>query len=399
VALFVYMTERCEQDIHRHSISRAVERFRQRLLDAQRTNLFDNFPPPYMKKRFSRQIRLIAHQYPFGEHLVVCFLRLLVRGSSDYQQGFLNDPKGYGDSYLAPLVDTESLGKWLNEQLKEAPPPQKPDPTENERRYLWDVLGGQFAGGPEVFVCESEDWVRAVSDKRLRMKLVLLADPILTASEDGTEENCIITVPGRSDVKMIGRYFPEHSKLFLAAVLTTDFEQEAARMRERYAPILTVDPSSVTEELILQHSMRAYPNELLLDEDLWIDVEKDEASNLALSPEETSILESVHNLSTGEESVGFPLFINGRAGSGKSTILQYLFADYLRLYFSIPETPGLRHPLYFTCSGDLLQRSRKVVGGLVTCGHRPCRAPRCACQRSRSRAHEPGAFHLLPGVS
>jgi len=313
---------------------------------------------------------LIAHQYHVGEHLVVVFLRMLVRGSSDYNQGFLNDPKGYGDRYLAPLVDMAKIEKWLEDQISEAPPPEKQEPTEDERRYLWEVLGKEAPNGTEVLVCESEDWVRTVTDKKMRNKLVLLAEPLLEASENGTDEQCTIPVQNRSDLRIVGRYFPEHAKLFLAATVSDPSEAAVKRVRDRYSSILSAESTAVTEKLILQHSMRAYPNELLLDEDLWIDVEQDEASNLALSPEEASILESVHNLSGGTNSVGFPLFINGRAGSGKSTILQYLFADYLRLHFSMPRSESLRPPLYFSCSTDLLQRSREVVSGLLTCGHR-----------------------------
>lgn len=370
MALFAYITDECRQDIRKQAATADVERFRQRLLDAQRTSLFDNFPPPYLKKRFKRQIRLIAAQYTIREHLVVVFLRMLVRGGSDYEQGFLNDPKGYGDRHFAPLVDMKRIEAWLDEQLKEAPPPKKPEPTTDERRYLWDVLGKPHPTDAEVLVCESEDWVRTVGDKRMRSKLVLLPNPLLDASENGASQECIIPVPNRGDLTIVGRYFPTHSKLFLAAAFSDPSKGEVEKVRERYASILSADCDSVTEEIILKHSIRAYPNELLLDENLWIDVEQDEASNLALSPEEASILESVHDLSTREQSVGFPLFINGRAGSGKSTILQYLFADYLRLYVSMSPSTALRHPLYFTCSSDLLQRTRSVVSGLLTCGHR-----------------------------
>ncbi|MCS6772372.1 MAG: hypothetical protein NZ740_10195 [Kiritimatiellae bacterium] len=370
MALFVYTTRECEEDIDNHAVTHDIERFRKRLLQAQRTDLFDNFPPPYMKKRFHRQLRLIARQYPFcdGEHLIVCFLRLLVRGSADYED-FLNNPREYGDRYLASLVNTADLETWLKEQLRENPPPAKAEPTDIERRYLWDVMGESQTNLAQIFVCESEDWVRAVTDKKVRNRLVLLAEAILEASEKGPSDNHIIYVRGQGDIRIVGRLFPHHSKLFLAGLLT-EVDGEESRVRQRYASILEPEAGSVTEELILQNSMRAYPNELLLDVDLWIDVEQDEASNLALSPEEATILESVHSQVATNGVVGFPLFINGRAGSGKSTILQYLFADYLRLHFSMPEQPSVRPPIYFTCSADLLQRSMKVVSGLLKCGHR-----------------------------
>lgn len=371
MSLFVYETDECQKDIqNRPSLRVDVDRFKQRLLQAQHTNLFDHFPPPYLKKRFQRQIRLIASEQHIGEHLVVIFLRLLVRGSDEYRDGFLRDPKAYGIRSLAPLYSIEQIEEWLKDQIKVDPPPEKPEPTNDERQYLWDVVDRQVMSGSEVFVCESEDWMKAIGDKDLRHKLVLLADPILIASEKGADENCVIPIPNRSDLRVIGRYFPEHAKLFLAALLLNPSEESERAVRQRYQSLLTAPSEQVTDQLILRYSARAYPHELLLDEKLWINVELDEASNLALSPEETAILESVHNFSNADASVGFPLFINGRAGSGKSTILQYLFADYLRLYLELPPLTELKPPLYFAYSNELLKRSWDVVASLLNCGYR-----------------------------
>jgi len=369
MALFVYTTKECKEDIQHHSMGDDVDRFRERLLKEQRTSIFNNFPPPYMKKRFQRQFRLIALQHEFGDHLVVVFLRVLVRGERDYGK-FIDDSKSYGDRYLAPLVDTSTLEQWLDRQLRESPPPEKPEPNEEERSYLWNVLGKPAVSGGDVFICESEDWVRSVASKDIQRYLVLLSGPLLGASEKVTGTDYVIPVPTQGGgLKILARFFPEHSKLFVAAILRNASEGDLDAMRERYRAILECPDGEVTDELILQYSARAYPNLLLLDDDLWADIQGDEASNLALSPEETSILESVHDLSEKHDSSGFPLFINGRAGSGKSTILQYLFSDYLRVYLT-PETPSTRPPQYFTTGSELLQRSRKVVGGLLKSGHK-----------------------------
>lgn len=369
MALFVHTTEECERDILRHALTKEVDNFRERrLIKTQNPNLLERYAgTPYRKKQFTRQIRLIAYQHIIDEHIIIVFLKLMVRGSEEYRS-FIKDRKGYGDRYFRPYIDPGALKEWLDEQLQRPLPPQRPTPTDDEKKYLWHVLGEHSQGGTPVFVCESEDWVRAVTEKQMQNKLVLLTNSILEASEKGVNDDCIIPVEGRGDIKIIGRFFPQHSRLFLASVMTTDMGDEHA-VRERYAPILAGDAGDVTDEAILQHSIRTYPNELLLDEDLWIDVEQDKASNLALSPEEATILESVH-LTTSDKNTGFPLFINGRAGSGKSTILQYLFADYLRLYLKTLETSTVLHPLYFTGSPDLLKKSREVVSGLLTCGYR-----------------------------
>ena len=50
----------------------------------------------------------------------------------------------------------------------------------------------------------------------------------------------------------------------------------------------------------------------------------------SLSDEEKKILHSVLRQVSQDSSLRFPLFINGRPGSGKSTILQYIFAQYIK---------------------------------------------------------------------
>jgi hypothetical protein len=104
---------------------------------------------------------------------------------------------------------------------------------------------------------------------------------------------------------------------------------------------------------------------MVLDQDAWLAIQKDEEANLALSPEEAELLESVHRAGV-EGELGYPLFINGRAGSGKSTMLQYLAADYVDFALRKKVKPL---PLYMTCSRDLLDRARETVRGLLTAHH------------------------------
>lgn len=65
-------------------------------------------------------------------------------------------------------------------------------------------------------------------------------------------------------------------------------------------------------------SVKAYPRWALNNEDLWTKIEKNnELGNLSLLPEQTEFLKNFK----------FPKYINGQAGSGKSTMLYYLFAN------------------------------------------------------------------------
>ncbi|HRZ82439.1 MAG TPA: hypothetical protein P5069_08235, partial [Candidatus Hydrogenedentes bacterium] len=152
--------------------------------------------------------------------------------------------------------------------------------------------------------------------------------------------------------------------LFLAGIARSEAEQK--EIERLYAPILGGEESAVGEEMVLQSSMRGYPALLLADEDAWMDIQKDTESNLALSPEETKVLESVHR-----NEGGFPIFINGRAGSGKSTILYYLFADYVSLYLELREAgEEIGQPVMFSCSDDLRRRAQETVTNLLSCNPR-----------------------------
>ncbi|MFS8798822.1 UvrD-helicase domain-containing protein [Synechococcus sp. R60.3] len=69
-------------------------------------------------------------------------------------------------------------------------------------------------------------------------------------------------------------------------------------------------------------TLRAYPSYILYDPPLWKDIARGRALSLPLSEEEQSKMEDIiirRNL---------PVFISGRAGSGKSTMLYYLFSNY-----------------------------------------------------------------------
>lgn len=99
-------------------------------------------------------------------------------------------------------------------------------------------------------------------------------------------------------------------------------------------------------EEVIRKAKRAYPDYILLDVDLWAKIEEDDIANLALSPEEELLL----------ESATFPMFINGQAGSGKSTMLFYLFAHFCNLINS-----SEHNIIFLTYSRKLLEIAKKNV--------------------------------------
>ena len=92
---------------------------------------------------------------------------------------------------------------------------------------------------------------------------------------------------------------------------------------------------------------RGYPWTFLGDKDEWRDMELEKKSNMVLSEEQVKIVSG---------DIQYPLFITGRAGSGKSTVLQYLFAEIiLRYVFHKKEEDGnILPPVYLSYSENLI---------------------------------------------
>ena len=78
----------------------------------------------------------------------------------------------------------------------------------------------------------------------------------------------------------------------------------------------------LTIDKLAPFARRAYPDYILYDYDAWYEIQEEKEANLALSPEEQWIFHQVSVWVPGAKCL--PLFINGRAGSGKSTMLFYL---------------------------------------------------------------------------
>jgi len=143
MSLFVYITESCKGDAHRYALSDEIQRFKEKVEKSQATSQFDPFPPPYLvkKKLGGRQGRLIADLRTVGDHAVVVFLAIMIRGDRAYEDHFGPDPVAYGNQHFKHLVEAGELESYINERTRVEPPPAKPNPSAEEFAFL----SGAFA--------------------------------------------------------------------------------------------------------------------------------------------------------------------------------------------------------------------------------------------------------------
>lgn len=355
MSLLVHVTDRCWADARRHGFLGALEKLRQHVEDTQSTSGFDNFPAPYLvKKKFGNyQGRLIAAHHAVGEHGVVVFLAILLRGNAEYESGFAVDAAAYGAVHFRNLVSADALASFVAERTALPAASPKLRPTGDELAFLFGAFSHRGGSSEDDLVFETDRWIEKVNSPGMAGLLSVWNRPCIDAlgKQPGLNEVALDNPSGWSlwSAREAGRL-----------VLLTPSRPEDAQESRRYAET-TYNQLRTGAASPFQMFRRAYPSLVMADLQLWTELETDRVANMALSPEESELLEI-----TRHSQSPFPLFINGRAGSGKSTILQYLFADLLFHCLSrAGGDTGVAPPLYLTANAELLRVARNFVERLL----------------------------------
>ncbi len=375
---------------------------------------------PYLKRRTLNR-RLIARILRVDDEQLLCLLDIFKRGDNDYEQ-FLEAPVDYGRTYLEPQLDEQRLRSWLAlAKSQQHQVPQLPELPPELHPWL-ELPGWEMEMLTEDWVIyESEEWVTRFRSSEIQdawetyyqivsgirsqtvqyseflelsnVKLCELNHHYVLYSELETVDPAVGGVlfllapfdrkPTREEIIEVGN----KTALFDGSGLGLDYwrlelEDEQEISSQATIPALHLGSDLPPHNILAQQlslgdltpfARRSYPAYLLADEQSWLAIERGKEANLALSVEEEQILKSVSTSAPGNGSL--PLFINGRAGSGKSTMLLYLFADYCyRKYYDkqgrrrVEPIPG--EPLFLTYNERLLEVAREGVTTLLSSHHR-----------------------------
>ena len=384
--LYVHIANQCKSDARKHGVIKDVEKLAEKIETIQSDRGLEHFPKPYRKKSMGRHGRLVIEEHRQGNALLLCFVRYLVRSSSEYST-FCQDTEKYYERHRTSQTEVESIVAKRSEH-----PIEPKRSLENiELTYLQSSRMQASVirpyGSSDTFL-ESYEWFDRLSKKLVDNKpqvrddleryheLILDIESSLEASDR--------TVSSHEDdptIRILYRKFPHYNRTYLIAPVDTQDPEDEAQLRKRYSQLLTDD--DITPEELIRHSRRAYSTQAVYQESSWERIERSNKANIARSPEENRIIASVLGTLHGQNKLGqpadqskYPLFINGRPGSGKSTILQCLFADRLIRYIELREstlTEGkapLNPPLYLTYSPQLLKEARTTVQEILTSNSR-----------------------------
>lgn len=136
---------------------------------------------------------------------------------------------------------------------------------------------------------------------------------------------------------------------------TKEYDDKIKKVTQNYKN----NSKSELSEYLKTIAFRAYPKTIAFNSfEFWKNnIEGSKDDNLSLIPEQEVFFNDYFA----------PTFIYGQAGSGKSTILYYLFANFLWKYkLGYPKNNSETHqPLFLTENENLLKKSKQLIKGIL----------------------------------
>ena len=334
----------------------------------------------YVKKKLQYKYRLIASSEQISEkaidgeeHEILVFHDLMIRKDPNYNNPndshcFCRDPEGFAQQHnYRPTDHSERCIDYCRKRLNEQ---NVPKPKKTPSDYENEILYGTFHGTKsenDISIYEMKEWKKSLNDKTNVTLLTTFLHVLYGTVNDAlakavlnekTEWNIQPVEFGTGHKRYYSYYYNSNERIFILGEIVAS-DNDAFNFIAKYEPIF----DSFDKNKVLKFITRAYPESVLqnpADHTLWENIETEKTNNMALSPEELDILNSV--LDSGSRK--YPLFINGRAGSGKSTILQYLFTSYYFHYLCSKDEKDAS-PIYFTYSDKLLTTAKETVDKLL----------------------------------
>lgn len=314
---------------------------------------------PFSKRRIDKY-RLITREVSAHGQRVLLFCKIFRRSDDDYLK-FLKDR-------TLPIFDSLEITASAYVQSLRAviePPKHVPPRMGGWLQPLLELQVGAKEEGYDIH--ETRRWVNQVRrvflDGQLGVQLLhKVVENVVVELEghsaEGKPKIQELQISGEPGCYVIWGLVDARTICLLDALVNPPSELE----KSQAVSILSGDNYKAEVR-------KAYWSWVAFDSDLWRDIETSEEGNLFLSADELSLLETLSGVrnsiaNTSEESPrqGLPALISGRAGTGKSTMLAYIFAS-LMLKQANEDLDG--YPVYVTYNSRLLQQARRTIRGLL----------------------------------
>lgn len=373
MTIFVSIAEVCAAEARQSGQSAALLKLAAEVERIQNIAHFDRHQPfPIVKKVLGKTFRLYAIEQLQDEtgHRVIRFARFLVKGQNEHFHRQLNEER-FRESFIQEgALSATEVAAVIEQRIADGVVGPAPV-TEDEARYLDVASTTLYQNEPSVY--ETSEWVNILKAPWMNEFRRGVAGILQELVVQGKKEDRSAATRYPADRNQRGVLYRQFSNgLLLVAPVGYEKGPREDDLRQQYVEVFEANEALAEEEL-RKFSLRTYPEFVVSDEGLWVTLEtagKD--ANLSLSPEELGLLHTL--LTPGEVRNPYPLFINGRPGSGKTTILHYLFAEHLHHHLTAA-APLADPPLYLTYSTLLTSRAKETVSTILACDYRRIENP------------------------
>lgn len=381
--LYVYFTQGLKDQLKGKfkDVRQAIEVLKNRVEQSQTTGNFERFADGYIVKKFVRnKYRLIARkeiivpEAPGVEKQeLLVFYYLLNRKDpiyTDASSGFCKNPAGFAElhHFESPTFKQDCLDYYKTRSQENNVVKSKAELSDYENTILYETMRGCKTEGKSFEIYEMKEWVRSLKDDENKdISDTFISDLYKNVVDAVTNAVCEPVDPGfriqaveygSNHKKYFGYYFNQSEYVIFLGVI-----KKTAADVQKFIDDNTEFFKNFNKERAVKRALRSYSDAVVANENdhsQWAKIESNASNNMALSSEELGVLDSVQN----SDKRKYPLFINGRAGSGKSTILQFNFASYFFHYLR-SENENDACPVYFTYNDKLLTTARETVDSLL----------------------------------
>lgn len=237
-------------------------------------------------------------------------------------------------------IDQEDLNKEFAKFVED----KQKEPLPNDMRNF--EKSRDFSNTATTYVFEMEEWCNHINKKELeddRRDIFAAVQSIVIDKEmdEGDSEGWHI-INFADNKEIIYRVHENNSHVYYY-LFDIGAKVDKSLLLNKYIDLKDVR--------LLKQARKGYPDWILYGEfDDWKKLENDDEANLALSDEEVSVL----------NKTPYPYFVNGLAGSGKSTILYYLFAH----AYSYKSVKPL-DLIFLSYSPKLINKAKAVIKALL----------------------------------
>ena len=213
---------------------------------------------------------------------------------------------------------------------------------------MWEFESEKdFSNKTQSYVFEMEKWIRSTKKDTSKLHQIYktLQNIVINHQYNRVKNSngwFYMDIEDTTDLKILFKLKENVANThFYLFEVTNDIENCLSEIQ---------DGNTYNDDFLLKLALKGYPDWILYDDfSNWEKIEYDQEANLALSEEE------VRTLNTSI----YPFFINGLAGSGKSTILYYLFANALTF-----DEKHEKKFIFLTYSKDLTEQTKRIVKSL-----------------------------------